>query len=113
MLGQSLLSPVVSGLSDAFGQRLTFAIYPTYFIPQVETASERNSRQLPSELVLGTEIGLDITERFNFSVLAAPNRSDLPPQLTLSYQASQEVGVQTSIDTQGRWQSQLQLLLRF
>ena len=113
VLGQSLLSPVVSGLSDAFGQRLTFAIYPTYFIPQVETATERNSRQLPSELVLGTEIGLDITERFNFSVLAAPNRSDLPPQLTLSYQASQEVGVQTSIDTQGRWQSQLQLLLRF
>ena len=113
VLGQSLLSPVVSGLSDAFGQRLTFAIYPTYFIPQVETASERNSRQLPSELVLGTEIGLDITERFNFSVLAAPNRSDLPPQLTLNYQASQQVGVQTSVDTQGRWQSQLQLLLRF
>ena len=113
VLGQSLLSPVVSGLSDAFGQRLTFAIYPTYFIPQVETASERNSRQLPSELVLGTEIGLDITERFNFSVLAAPNRSDLPPQLTLNYQASEQVGVQTSVDTQGRWQSQLQLLLRF
>ena len=113
VLGQSLLSPVVSGLSDAFGQRLTFAIYPTYFVPQVETASERNSRQLPSELVLGTEIGLDITERFNFSVLAAPNRSDLPPQLTLSYQASQQVGVQASVDTQGLWQSQLQVLLRF
>jgi translocation and assembly module TamB len=113
VLGQSLLSPVVSGLSDAFGQRLTFAIYPTYFIPQVDATSERNSRQLPSELVLGTEIGLDITERFNFSVLAAPNRSDLPPQLTLNYQASQQLGVQTSVDTQGRWQSQLQLLLRF
>jgi translocation and assembly module TamB len=114
VLGQSLLSPVVSGLSDAFGQRLSFAIYPTYFVPQVvENSSDRNSRQLPSELVVGTEIGLDITERFNLSVLAAPNRSDLPPQLSLNYQASQQVGVQTSIDTQGRWQSQLQLLFRF
>jgi translocation and assembly module TamB len=64
-------------------------------------------------LVLGTEVGLDITDRFNFSVLAAPNRSDLPPQLTLNYQASQQLGVQTSVDTQGRWQSQLQLLFRF
>jgi translocation and assembly module TamB len=33
--------------------------------------------------------------------------------VTLRYQASDRVGVQTSIDTQGRWQSQLQLLFRF
>jgi translocation and assembly module TamB len=64
-------------------------------------------------LVLGSEIGLDVTERFNFSVLAAPNRSDIPPQVTLRYQASDRLGVQTSIDTEGRWQSQLQLLFRF
>jgi translocation and assembly module TamB len=113
VLGQSLLSPVVGGLSDAFGQRLTFALYPTFFAPQQVLAAENRSRRLPSQLVLGSEIGLDITERFNFSVLAAPNRSDIPPQVTLRYQASDRVGVQTSIDTQGRWQSQLQLLLRF
>ena len=113
VLGQSLLSPLVGGLSDAFGQRLTFALYPTYFAPAEVMASENRSRRLPSQLVLGSEIGLDVTERFNFSVLAAPNRSDIPPQLTLRYQASDRVGVQTSIDTEGRWQSQLQLLLRF
>jgi len=113
VLGQSLLSPVVGGLSDAFGQRLTFALYPTYFAPEEVVASENRSRRLPSQLVLGSEIGLDVTERFNFSLLAAPNRSDIPPQVTLRYQASDRVGVQTSIDTQGRWQSQLQLLFRF
>ncbi|MFM7652116.1 MAG: translocation/assembly module TamB domain-containing protein, partial [Vulcanococcus sp.] len=83
VLGQSLLSPLASGLSDAFGQRLSFALYPTYFAPAEALARENPSRRLPSQLVLGSEIGLDISERFNFSVLAAPNRSDIPPQLTL------------------------------
>ena len=113
VLGQSLLSPLASGLSDAFGQRLSFALYPTYFAPAEALARENRSRRLPSQLVLGSEIGLDISERFNFSVLAAPNRSDIPPQLTLRYQASDRLGVQTSIDTEGRWQSQLQLFFRF
>jgi translocation and assembly module TamB len=113
VLGQSLLSPLVGGLSDAFGQRLTFALYPTYFAPAEVQAAANRSRRLPSQLVLGSEIGLDLSERFNFSVLAAPNRSDIPPQMTLRYQASDRIGVQTSIDTEGRWQSQLQLLFRF
>lgn len=113
VLGQSLLSPLVGGLSDAFGQRLSFALYPTYFAPAEVQASANRSRRLPSQLVLGSEIGLDLTERFNFSILAAPNRSDIPSQMTLRYQASDRLGVQTSIDTEGRWQSQLQLFFRF
>jgi len=108
-----LLSPIVGGLSDAFGQRLTFAVYPTYFVPAEVLAKENSSRQLPSQLVLGTEIGLDITERFNLSVLAAPNRSDIPAQVTVRYQASDRLGLQTSVDSEGRWQSQLQLFFRF
>ena len=113
VLGQSLLSPLVGGLSEAFGQRLTFALYPTYFAPAEAVATENRSRRLPSQLVLGSEIGLDVTERFNVSVLAAPNRTDIPPQVTVRYQASDLLGVQTSVDTEGRWQSQLQIFLRF
>lgn len=113
VLGQSLLSPLASGLSDAFGQRLSFALYPTYFAPAEALARENRTRRLPSQLVLGSEIGLDLSERFNVSVLAAPNRSDIPPQLTLRVQASDRLGLQTSIDTEGRWQSQLQLFFRF
>ena len=113
VLGQSLLSPLAGGLSEAFGQRLSFALYPTYFAPAEALARENRARRLPSQLVLGSEIGLDLSERFNVSVLAAPNRSDIPPQLTLRYQASDRLGLQTSIDTEGRWQSQLQLFFRF
>jgi translocation and assembly module TamB len=113
VLGQTLLTPVVGGLSDALGQRLSFALYPTYFAPAQAVASGNRSGRLPSQLVLGSEIGLDLSERFNFSVLAAPNRSDIPPQVTLRYQASDRLGLQTSVDTQGRWQSQMQLFFRF
>lgn len=113
VLGQSLLSPLVGSLTDALGQRVSFALYPTYVAPNVELPSANRSRRIPSQLVLGSEIGLDLSERFNFSVLAAPNRSDIPPQMTLRYQASDKLGVQGSVDTQGRWQSQLQLFLRF
>ncbi len=113
VLGQSLLSPVLGGLSEAFGQRLSFALYPTYVNPTLTDSGDLRSRQVPPQLVLGTEIGVDVTERFNASVLAAPNRSDIPPQLNLSYKASENLNVQAGFDTQGAWQSQLQLFFRF
>jgi translocation and assembly module TamB len=47
------------------------------------------------------------------SVLAAPNRSDVPPQMTLTYKASDTFNLQTSVDTEGAWQSLLQVFLRF
>ncbi len=113
VVGQSLLSPLVSTLSNAFGQRVSFALYPTFFAPAQSQTPQNLSRRIPAQLVLGSELGLDITERFNFSVLAAPNRSDIPPQLTLRYQASDTLGLQGSFDTEGRWQTQLQLFFRF
>ena len=112
-LGQTLLSPVLGTLSDAFGQRLSFALYPTYVNQNVSSAPERRSGRVPPQLVLGAEIGLDLSERFNASVLAAPNRSDVPPQLNLNYKASELLNLQGSIDAQGAWQTQLQLFFRF
>lgn len=115
VLGQTLLSPLVSSLSDVMGQRVSFALYPTYVVPayQTQTEGSSSSQRIPSQLVLGSEIGVDLNERFNASVLAAPNRSDIPPQVTLRYQASDRLGVQGSFDSQGRWQTQLQLFYRF
>lgn len=113
VLGQSLLSPVLGTLSDAFGQRLSFALYPAYVNPALNSAAERRSGRVPPQLVLGAEIGLDVSERFNASVLAAPNRSDVPPQLNLTYKASDLLNVQGSIDSQGAWQTQLQVFFRF
>lgn len=113
VLGQSLLSPLLSSLTDAFGQRVSFALYPTYVNPSVSSTEERRSGRVPPQLVFGAEVGYDITERINASVLAAPNRSDVPPQLTLNYKASDTFNLEGSIDTQGAWQTQLRVFLRF
>ena len=113
VLGQSLLSPLLGTLSDAFGQRVSFALYPTYVNPSVSSVTERQSRRVPPQLVFGAEVGYDITDRINASVLAAPNRSDVPPQVTLNYKASETFNLEGSIDTQGAWQTQLRLFLRF
>ena len=112
-LGQTLLSPVLGGLSDALGQRVSFALYPTYVNSQVSTTAAQRSGRVPTQLVLGSEVGLDITQRFNASILAAPNRSDVPPQLNLNYKASELINLQGSIDSQGAMGAQLQLFLRF
>ena len=113
VVGQTLLSPVLGGLSDALGQRVSFALYPTYVNPNVTSDAALQSQRLAPQLVLGSEIGLDVTERFNVSVLAAPNRSDVPPQVNLNLRATDLLNVQGSVDTQGAWQTQLQLFFRF
>jgi len=113
VLGQSLLSPLLGTLSDAFGQRVSFALYPTYVNPSLSTSEERRSGRVPPQLVFGAEVGYDITDRINASLLAAPNRSDVPPQLTLNYKASETFNLEGSVDTEGAWQSQLRVFLRF
>jgi translocation and assembly module TamB len=113
VLGQSLLSPVIGTITDAFSQRLQVALYPTYLTPQINNDAERVSGRVPPQLALVTEFGVDLTDRFNFSVLAAPNRNDLPPQGTLSYQINPNLSLEGSVDNQGTWQSQFQVFFRF
>jgi len=112
-LGQSLLSPLLASLSDALGQRVSLALYPTYVNQSVASGQERLSGRVPPQLVLAGEVGLDITDRLNASVLAAPNRSDVPAQINLNYKASNNWNIGASIDTQGAWQSVLQFFFRF
>ena len=113
VLGQSLLSPLLSSLSDAMGQRVSLALYPTYVSPEVSVDSNQTSRRQPPQLVLGAEIGYDLSDRVNLSVLAAPNRTDIAPQMTLNYKASDLINIEASVDTQGSWGSQLRMFLRF
>jgi translocation and assembly module TamB len=113
VVGQSLLSPVLGGLSEVLGERVSVALYPTYVSPELTDGESLRSQQVPPQLVLGTEIGLDVSERFNASVLTAPNRSDIPNQMTLTYKASEILNLQGSFNTQGAWQGQLQLFFRF
>jgi translocation and assembly module TamB len=113
IVGQSLLSPLLSGLSDALGQRVSLALYPTYVNPEIASPTMRNSRRVPPQLVLGAEVGVDITDRLNLSVLGAPNRSDVAPQVTLNYKASEALNLETFVDTLGSWGAQLRMLIRF
>ena len=112
-LGQSLLSPLLASLSDALGQRVSLALYPTYVNQSLANGQERFSGRVPPQLVLAGEVGLDITDRLNASVLAAPNRSDVPAQINLNYKASNSWNIGASIDTQGAWQGVLQFFFRF
>jgi translocation and assembly module TamB len=113
VLGQSLLSPLLTTLSDAFGQRVSFALYPTYVNPSLSSSEERRSSRVPPQLVFAAEVGYDINDRINASVLAAPNRSDVPPQVTINYKASENLTLEGSIDTQGLWQGLLRVFFRF
>jgi translocation and assembly module TamB len=113
VVGQSLLSPILGTLGDAFGQRLSLAIYPAYVNQGVSRGSEQRSRRVPPQLVLATEVGVDLTDRFNVSLLAAPNVDNVPPQVNLTFKASELFNVQGSVDTEGIWQTQLQVFFRF
>ena len=113
VVGQSLLSPVLGTLTDAMGQRMQIALFPTYVTPEVKSEKERTSGQVPPTFTLMTEIGVDVTDRFDFSVLAAPNNSDVPEQGSVTYQLTPNTSLSGSIDTNGTWQSQLQVFFRF
>ena len=96
------------------GQRVSFAIYPSYVNQSVSNQPRGGPTQrTPPQLVLATELGFDVTNRFKASVLAAPNRSDIPSQLTLNYKASETFSFETSVDTQGALGGQLQVFFRF
>jgi translocation and assembly module TamB len=113
VVGQSLLSPLLSSLTSALGQRVSIALYPTYVSPRVDSDEEVRSERVPPQLVLGTEVGVDVTRRVKASVLAAPNRTDVPPRFNLNYKASETFSLEGAIDTQGSWESQLRVFLRF
>jgi translocation and assembly module TamB len=113
VIGQSLLSPILGTLGDAFGQRLSLAIYPAYVNQALNRSSEQRSERVPPQLVVATELGVDISERLSASVLAAPNVDNVPPQLNLTLKASELLNLQGSIDTEGAWQTQLQVFFRF
>jgi translocation and assembly module TamB len=113
VVGQSLLSPVIGTLTDALGQRMQIALFPTYVTPEVKSEDERTSGRVPPTFTVVTEIGLDVSDRFDLSVIAAPNNTAVPPQATVSYQLTPNTNVTGSIDTNGTWQSQFQLFFRF
>ena len=115
VVGQSLLSPVLGTLTDAMGQRLQVAIFPTYVNPEVKSEEERTSGNVAPTLTLVTEFGVALTDKFNLSLLMAPNTNDVdvPAQAIVSYRLTPTTSVSAAMDDNGTWQSQLQVFFRF
>ena len=59
------------------------------------------------------ELGLDITDAINFSFQTVPGRDDLSTTGILTFQASPNLELQGSYDSNGDWKSQVQLFFRF
>ena len=68
---------------------------------------------MPGQHAWVTEIGVDLNEKINFSVQAAPNRQDIPPKGNITFQMNPNIGLLGSFDKNGNWQSQLQLFFRY
>ena len=102
-------------LTDAMGQRLQVAIFPTYVTPVVKSEKERTSGQVAPTLTWVTEFGVALTDQLDLSLLMAPNTTDVdvPPQGTVSYRLTPTTSVSAAMDANGTWQSQLQVFFRF
>ena len=121
-LNRSFASYLQGNINGFLSDRLQLSLYPAYIAGSdtENDLSDSNSSSTDQEdtNLLGqqawvTEIGVDLTEKINFSVQAAPNRQDIPPKGNITFQMNPNVGLLSSFDKNGNWQSQLQLYFRY
>ncbi len=112
--------------ANAFSERFQLSLYPA-LIENNESASnvfsndnleieDTEDSSLSDEFssqAWVAEIGLDITDRINFTVQTTPDREDLPPLGILTLQANPNLELLGSVDSDGEWKSQIQLFLRY
>ncbi len=122
VLSRSLISPALGNITGAFSERLQISLYSAYVnSPEVVdessdsqvASSEEASASLSPQQAWVAEMGIDLTDRFNFSVQTTPNRKDIPPQGTLTFQLNPSIDLLGSLDKNGTWQSELQMFVRF
>ncbi len=108
IVGQPLLEPVLGRVSHALGRRVIFAVTPTSFPPP-----DSDNRQGTPEFVVAGEVGLNLSDRVDVSVLGALNRKDLPPQAKLSFQLTPSLATEITAERDGYVKGVLQLSSRF
>ena len=121
-LNRSVASYVQGNINGFLGEKLQISLYPTYInglemdddaIESGSSGSDQDGTNLTGRQAWVTEIGVDLGEQINFSVQAAPNRQDIPPQGNISFQMNPNMGLLGSFDRNGNWQSQVQLFFRY
>ena len=109
IVGQPLLEPVLGRVSHALGRRVIFAVTPTSFTPP----TDGDNQQGTPEFVLAGEVGLNLSDRVDVTVLGALNRQDLPPQAKLSFQLTPSLATEITAERDGYVKGVLQLSSRF
>ena len=120
-LNRSFASYLQGNINGFLSDRLQISLYPAYINGSdlEDDASESSSNtdqedtNLTGQQAWVTEIGVDLNDKINFSVQAAPNRQDIPPKGNITFQMNPNIGLLGSFDKDGNWQSQLQLFFRY
>ena len=121
-LNRSVASYLQGNINGFLGDKLQISLYPAYIngtdLDDDAGASSSSTTALEDKKLSGqqawiTEIGIDLSEKINFSVQAAPNKQGIPPQGNITFQMNPNIGLLGSFDSNGNWQSQLQLFFRY
>ena len=122
LLNRSFVSFLQGNINGFLSERLQISLYPTYVNgsdldedtnESSSSSTDQEDRNVPGQQAWVTEIGVDLSDKINFSVQAAPNRQDIPPKGNITFQMNPNVGLLGSFDKNGNWQSQLQLFFRY
>ena len=121
LINRSFVTPFLGNISDTFSDRVQIALYPTFINSSLANESSINqsneSNSMSDDLFQNrtwiTELGFDLTNQLNLSLQATPNRMDIPPQGTLTFQLNSNLGILGTLDKTGNWQSQFQFFLRY
>ena len=124
LLNRSVASYVQGNINGFLSDKIQLSLYPTYINGSdldedassesgSQSADQENSSNLSGQQAWVTELGVDLSEKINFSVQAAPNRQDIPPKGNITFQMNPNIGLLGSFDKNGNWQSQLQLFFRY
>ncbi|WP_269605052.1 translocation/assembly module TamB [Prochlorococcus marinus] len=121
-LNRSFASYLQGNINGFLSDRLQISLYPAYIngadseddsSDSSSSSTDQEDTNFPGQQAWVTEIGVDLNDKINFSVQAAPNRQDIPPKGNITFQMNPNVGLLGSFDKNGNWQSQLQLYFRY
>ncbi len=121
-LNRSFASYLQGNINGFLSDRLQISLYPAYISgsdsddegsDNSPSSTDQEDTNLPGQQAWVTEIGVDLNDKINFSVQAAPNRQDIPPKGNITFQMNPNIGLLGSFDKNGNWQSQLQLFFRY
>ena len=121
-LNRSFASYLQGNINGFLSDRLQISLYPAYIngsdseddtSDSGSSGADQEDPNLLAQQAWVTEIGVDLNDKINFSVQAAPNRQDIPPKGNITFQMNPNVGLLGSFDKNGNWQSQLQLYFRY